>query len=112
LALVQPVAAGARGRTDLPLAAWPIERPTNWIDLVNVPQTEAELAALRRSLARGRPFGSEAWEMETAQRLALAYTLRSRGRPKKTRDGTDEAKASPDQPPGAVSPRAAVGLGS
>ena len=74
------------GRTDLPLAPWPIERPANWIELVNAPQTEAELAALRRSLVRGRPFGSDAWEAETAARLALAYTLRSRGRPRKPRD--------------------------
>jgi hypothetical protein len=29
----------------------------NWVELVNLPQTEAELAALRRSVIRGAPYG-------------------------------------------------------
>src|SRR6516225_2739131 len=33
----------------------------DWLRLVNQPQTEAELAALRQSVARGRPYGSERW---------------------------------------------------
>ena len=35
--------------------------PRNWIELVNAPQTEAELPALRRSIDRGTPFGDERW---------------------------------------------------
>ena len=31
--------------------------PTDWLQLVNQPQTEAEVAALRCCIDRGRPFG-------------------------------------------------------
>jgi putative transposase len=50
---------------------------------VNRAETEAELKALRRSVQRGCPFGSESWQKQTAQQLGLESTLRSRGRPKK-----------------------------
>ena len=39
------------------LADWPEPRPRNWRAYVNGVETEAELAALRRSIARGGPFG-------------------------------------------------------
>lgn len=61
----------------------PIRLPRNWKDLVNRPQTEVELAALRHSLHRGTPFGSDHWAKLTAKRLGLESTLRPRGRPKK-----------------------------
>jgi putative transposase len=54
-----------------------------WLKLVNAIQTEAELAALRRSVAKGTPFGSPTWTERTARRLGLEFTLRSRGRPRK-----------------------------
>ena len=47
--------------------------------------TEAELEAVRRSLVRDRPFGTEWWQVETAQGLGMQHTLRPRGRPKKPR---------------------------
>jgi len=64
------------------LCDWPIERPRNWVARVNQPETVAELAALRTSVQRGRPFGTEAWVRRTAKRLDLEPTLRPRGRPK------------------------------
>jgi len=39
------------------LSDWPVERPEDWLGLVNQPQTETELEALRRSVTRSRPFG-------------------------------------------------------
>jgi putative transposase len=51
--------------------------------LVNQPQTDAELAALRTSLSRGQPFGDDAWRQRTARRLGLEFTLHPRGRPRK-----------------------------
>jgi predicted nuclease of predicted toxin-antitoxin system len=39
-------------------------------------------AALRTSVQRGRPFGSEGWVVRTAKRLGLVPTLQPRGRPK------------------------------
>jgi hypothetical protein len=46
-------------------------------------QSEAELAALRRSVSRGRPYGSEVWVQDIVQRLGLQATIRPRGRPRK-----------------------------
>ena len=57
--------------------------PDDWPAIVEAPQTEAELAALRRSVARGRPFGHDAWVQRTAKRLGLEATLCPQGRPPK-----------------------------
>lgn len=65
------------------LSAWPLARRPGWVELVNAPQTEAELAALRRSVQRGNPFGNDAWSERMVRRLGLESTLRNRGRPKK-----------------------------
>lgn len=67
-----------------PLAAWPVPRPTDWIRLVNRPQTEAELEAIQTSIRRGRPFGSPRWQKRAARQLGLESTFRPRGRPRKT----------------------------
>ena len=67
---------------EVPLSAWPVERPADWLDWINEPQTASELEALRTSVARGRPFGAAAWVGRTAERLGLQATLRPRGRPK------------------------------
>ena len=75
----------ARGSPQEPflLSDWPLSRPRSWLQYVNQPQSEAELAAIRRSLQRGQPFGGDDWVRRTAQRLGLQSTLRPRGRPKK-----------------------------
>ena len=65
------------------LSAWPIPEPNNWIELVNAPQTEAELEAIRRAVNRGCPYGDERWQKRVAKRLDLDYTMRPRGRPRK-----------------------------
>ena len=54
-----------------------------WLQVVNKPQSEAELEALRRSVSRGRPYGSEVWVQDIVQRLGLQATIRPRGRPRK-----------------------------
>ncbi len=64
------------------LSAWPLPRPADWMRIVNEPQSEAELEALRRCVNRGRPFGDPAWVANTAKRLGLEWTLRPRGRPR------------------------------
>ncbi|MEX2318147.1 MAG: transposase [Pirellulales bacterium] len=61
----------------------PVARPRNWLELVNRPQTEAEVEALRRCIQRGMPYGSELWTKRAAGRLDLQSTLRPRGRPRK-----------------------------
>lgn len=58
---------------------------TSWVERVNRPQSEAELAALRHCVTRGSPYGSEAWALQTASSLGLESSLRPRGRPKKAK---------------------------
>jgi len=65
------------------LNAGPVPRGDEWLAWVNQPQTAAEEQALRRCINRGTPFGSAAWQAETARRLDLEATLRPRGRPKR-----------------------------
>jgi putative transposase len=50
------------GEADVPalLHAWPVPEPENWVALVNRPQNEAELAAVRQAMARGSPYGPAA----------------------------------------------------
>jgi putative transposase len=64
------------------LSASPVAIPGNWLSLVNEPQTEAELAALRTSAQRGTPFGGPRWTKRAAEALCLESTLRPRGRPR------------------------------
>ena len=64
------------------LADWPLPRPANWGDIVNRPQSEAELAALRKCVNRGCPWGDADWIARTSRLLGIESTLRTRGRPK------------------------------
>ena len=66
----------------------PLTLPRNWRQLVQRPQTEAELEALRRSVVRGAPFGESSWQERTAKKLSLQSTLHPRGRPRKTTPNT------------------------
>jgi putative transposase len=77
------VDAGPGGGAALGLDDWPVPRPQNWQAYVNRPETEKELAALRRAVTRGCPYGEEHWQHVTAKRLGLGATLRARGRPRK-----------------------------
>ncbi len=65
------------------LSDWPVPRPPNWLELVNGAQNEAELAALRACVARGRPYGETSWVKLTAHALNLTSSLRPPGRPRK-----------------------------
>ena len=67
------------------LSKWPLPQRRAWSDLVNQPQTEGELEAIRRSVTRSQPYGTEDWVQTTAKDLGLESTLRSRGRPWKNK---------------------------
>ena len=69
------------------MRAWPVAPPRNWRAFVNRPETEAELDALRRSVARGAPYGELSWQRRTATRLKLESSLRPPWRPKRTDHG-------------------------
>lgn len=63
------------------LSPWPIPRAENWVQKVNEPLTDPELARVRLSTLRGRPFGENAWVERIAKQNGLESTLRARGRP-------------------------------
>ena len=65
------------------LCPWPIPRPTDWVTRVNRALTKKVIESVRASVTRGRPFGSDAWQENTAKQLGLESTFRSRGRPGK-----------------------------
>jgi putative transposase len=71
------------GKSPLVLAKWPVDRPRNWMALLNDPLGEKEVNFLRTSVNRGRPLGEEKWVAKMAARLGLEFTLRNLGRPKK-----------------------------
>jgi putative transposase len=68
------------------LSDWPVPQPRAWVPYVNAPQTEEEIAAIRKCVLRGQPFGHDRWVRRTAERLGLESTLRPRGRPRKAVD--------------------------
>jgi putative transposase len=65
------------------LADSPYELPESWPTVVNAAEPAERLQALRACVMKGRPYGADAWVRETAARLGLESTLRSRGRPRR-----------------------------
>jgi len=66
------------------LSPWPMERPADWIEIINTADNASELDDLRSSAQRGRPFGIEDWTINIAKQLGLEATMHSRGRPKRS----------------------------
>ncbi len=62
----------------------PAVRAKKWLERVNEPLSLGDLQRLRTSVERGRPYGDDSWTNQTARRLGLESTLRSRGRPRKS----------------------------
>ena len=78
--------ANAHGTTVLPqarLSEWPVARPHDWADWVDRPQTDAELADVRRSVSRGTPFGSMPWRDVLGHAFPSYAARNTRGRPRK-----------------------------
>jgi len=65
------------------LHQWPVPRPQAWADWVNADEHHEQVEALRRSVVKGQPFGSEPWTKQMVTRWNLSMTLRKRGRPPK-----------------------------
>ena len=65
------------------LGATPAARRRRWAAFVHREPAEAELAALRRSVQTGLPFGTPAWVEQLGRDLGLDLTIRPRGRPRK-----------------------------
>jgi putative transposase len=63
------------------LSVWPLEHARRWLALLNAPDMEAELEALRRSVRRRCPCGELSWSDQTVRRPSLEMTVRPHGRP-------------------------------
>jgi putative transposase len=63
------------------LRPWPIDQPHDWLDWVNRPQTDREVAEIQESMRTNRPFGSSPWRSRVAKRLGIELNPRPRGRP-------------------------------
>ncbi len=59
---------------------------------MNRPQSEEELAALRRSVARGRPLGEASWVRRMAEQWNPQTTLRS---PRPAEEGAEQRFLTP-----------------
>jgi REP-associated tyrosine transposase len=66
------------------MAECPVSRPVNWLEYVNGPASQAELTALRASASRGAPYGEPEWVTRVAGECGLAFTLRTRGRQRRS----------------------------
>ncbi len=62
------------------LSNWPVERPDDWVDFVNEPQSDSELETIRTSVKRGRPFGGDEWVERVVKEYGLESTMRAVGR--------------------------------
>ena len=58
-------------------------RQQRWRHWVHEPLTEKEIAAVRKSVTSGRPYGAAGWVKTTAAALGLNLSQRPRGRPRK-----------------------------
>ncbi len=69
---------------DVPPRRSPVPLPSDWREVVARAEPAAELETVRRSVARGTPFGGARWVPLTARRLGLESTVKPRGRPRKS----------------------------
>lgn len=85
-------AATEPGQPELVLSPWPIKdlgtpmadgsgRPRQWLRVVNTPQNEVELDALRHAVKKSRPYGGDRWSARIITKHDLTSTTRGRGRP-------------------------------
>ena len=75
-------AAGSSG-VKLELEDWPVEKPRDWLGIVNEKMEERTLEQLRLSVKRGRPFGGEKWMNRVVKRYGLEGAVRDPWRPSK-----------------------------
>jgi putative transposase len=73
------LAQRVRGRSVVSLTDWPVTRPSDWTDLVQVDVVE-ETRDLRRALSRSSPYGPDEWRIQVASQLNLESSLGPVGR--------------------------------
>ena len=61
--------------------ARPVELETDWLAHVDEPLSASQLAPIRQSVNRQRPFGEPDWQTTIAGLFGLESTMGPRGRP-------------------------------
>lgn len=74
-----------------PLEPWPVPKPTNWFELLNLPEPPRELQEIREAIRRGRPFGDEDWRLRAVGRLGWRVGSRPPGRPRRIVSASEDA---------------------
>jgi putative transposase len=64
------------------IAPWPVERPRDWLDLLNVPEPPRTLEEIRRAVRKGVPFGDVVWSAVATGRLTWPVHGGQAGRPR------------------------------
>jgi hypothetical protein len=72
-----------RAVTGMLLSVWPVASPKGWCKPAGEPQTETELEATGRCVARGKRYKGKQWVRRTAEQLGLESTLRAARQPRK-----------------------------
>jgi hypothetical protein len=85
---LSPTCAAGYGSRAIPLGSGRVRDIARWLDYPQAMQTEAEFAALRRSVERGAPLGAQRWVKRTATVLGLESSLNPPDRPPKRRGRT------------------------
>jgi len=74
------LAQRTRGLSTIALAEWPVTRPADWIELVQLDVT-GETDELRQAVRRSSPYGPPEWRVQIAEQLQLTSSLAPVGRP-------------------------------
>jgi putative transposase len=79
------LAQRAGRRSLISLAEWPVARPPDWSDLVQLDAVE-ETHELRHAVSRSAPYGPEDWRVQIASQLQLTSSLAPVGRPRNRKE--------------------------
>jgi putative transposase len=71
----------------------PARRRRRWTSFVQKTPSDTELAALRRSVQSGLPYGDPTWVEELGSHLGIDLTIRPRGRPRKSSEPAPSPRA-------------------
>jgi putative transposase len=63
------------------VSAWPVRKPDDWLDRLNMPESTRSLWRIRDAIRAGRHFGSASWRVRTADTLRWRSGLTQRGKP-------------------------------
>ena len=63
------------------MSAWPVRKPKDWLDRLNVPESTRSLRGVRDAIRAGSHFGSASWRVKTAEALRWRNGLKRPGRP-------------------------------